>query len=39
MVAKIAENLKKSGIDLKGKLYTVEGVKKAIMDYIGGEKI
>jgi energy-coupling factor transport system ATP-binding protein len=39
MVAKIAENLKKSGINLKGKLYTVEGVKKAIMDYIGGEKI
>lgn len=39
VVAKIASNLRKSGIDLKGKLYTVEGVKEAIMNYIGGNKI
>lgn len=34
-VAKIAANLRKSGFDIGGKLYTVEGVKKAIIDYIG----
>ena len=39
VVAKIASNLRKNGIDLKGKLYTVEGVKEAIMNYIGGNKI
>ena len=38
VVAKIASNLRKNGIDLKGKLYTVEGVKEAIMNYIGGNK-
>ena len=37
VVAKIASNLRKSGIDLKGKLYTVDGVKEAILNYIGGE--
>ena len=39
VVAKIASNLRKNGIDLKGKLYTVDGVKKAIMNYIGGNKV
>jgi energy-coupling factor transport system ATP-binding protein len=37
VVAKIAASLKKSGIDLDGKLYTVEGVKNAILKYIGGD--
>ena len=34
-VSKIALALKKNGIDLRGKLYTVEGVKEAITEYIG----
>ena len=34
IVAKIASKLKKSGIDLQGTLYTVEGVKEAILNYI-----
>ena len=38
VVAKIAASLRKSGIDLKGKLYTVDGVKDALIEYIGGEK-
>lgn len=38
-VSKIASSLKKSGIDLQGKLYTVEGVKEAIIKYIGGRHI
>ena len=38
-VAKIASKIRKSGIDLKGKLYTVEGVKDAIINYLGGKKI
>ena len=38
VVAKIASSLRKSGIDLKGKLYTVDGVKEAIIEYIGGVK-
>ena len=37
-VSKIALSLKKRGIDLKGKLYTVEGVKDAIIEYIGRGK-
>ena len=37
VVAKIASSLKKAGIDLKGKLYTVSGVKEAILNYIGGD--
>jgi len=39
VVAKIAARLRKNGIALDGKLYTVEGVKQAIIDYIGREKI
>ena len=35
VAAKIASNLKREGIDLSGKLYTVEGLKGAIADYIG----
>ncbi len=34
-VSKIAIELKKNGIDLKGKLYTVDGVKDAVLEYIG----
>lgn len=37
VVAKIASKLRKNGIDLKGKLYTVDGVKEAILNYIGGD--
>ena len=37
-VAKIASALRKKGIDLSGCLYTVDGVKKAIIDYIGRSK-
>ena len=38
-VAKIASKLKKAGITLDGKLYTVDGVAEALNKYIGGEKI
>ena len=34
-ISKIALSLRNRGIELKGKLHTVEGVKKAIIDYIG----
>ena len=34
-VARIAAELKRRGIDIDGELYTVDGVKKAIMSYIG----
>lgn len=33
-VARIASELKKQGIDLNGKLYTVDGVKSAIIEYL-----
>ena len=36
-IAHIAEMLKNRGIRLEGELYTVEGVKKAILKLIGGE--
>ena len=36
-VAKIAKRLTDSGINLVGELYTVKGVKNAIIKYIGGE--
>ena len=39
VVAKIAASLRKSGIDLNGKLYTVDGVKEAIIEYIGRKKL
>lgn len=35
MVSRIASALKKCGIELNGELYTVDGVKNAILDYIG----
>jgi energy-coupling factor transport system ATP-binding protein len=34
-VSKIAQRLIDRGVDLKGKLYTVEGVRDAIKEYIG----
>lgn len=34
-VAKIASALRHEGIELEGELYTVEGVKRAIIEYIG----
>ena len=37
VVAKIAASLRKKGIDIKGKLYTVDGVMDAIIQYIGGK--
>ena len=38
VVSKIADKLCKAGIDLKGKFYTVDGVRDAIIDYIGRVK-
>lgn len=35
MVSRIASELRKQGIDLDGELYTVDGVKDAILKYIG----
>ena len=35
VVSKIVSRLKKEGIDLEGKFYTVDGVRDAIIDYIG----
>ena len=37
-IAKISSSLKKHGIELSGCLYTVEGVKNAIIEYIGRMK-
>lgn len=34
MISRVADQLKKRGIDLKGELYTVEGVKNAILQYV-----
>ncbi len=38
-VAKIAAKLRRRGIDLSGCLYTVDGVKSSILEYIGRTKI
>ena len=38
VVAKIASSLRAQGVKLEGKLYTVEGVRDAIIKYIGGDK-
>ena len=38
MISKIADELIKRGIPLKGTLYTVEGVKNAIIEYARGNK-
>ncbi len=37
-VARIASALRKSGIDLRGTLYTVDGVRTAVKEYIGRAK-
>ncbi len=38
LVSRICNNLKKKGIDLFGELYTVEGAKQAIIEYLKGAK-
>jgi energy-coupling factor transport system ATP-binding protein len=38
VISKIAAKLRKEGIDLSGKLYTVDGVLDAITEYVGGMK-
>ena len=38
VVSKIAASLKKQGINLVGELYTVDGVMRAIKEYIGGNE-
>ena len=38
-IAKIAIKLKAAGIPLDGKLYTVDGVKEAVLKIIRGEKV
>ena len=38
VISKIVSRLKASGIDLQGTLYTVDGVKNAILSYMGGEQ-
>lgn len=38
-IAKIASLLRQRGINLDGKLYTVDGVKEAVIKYIGGSNI
>ena len=37
VVARIAASLKKNGVELQGCLYTVEGVRDAIIKYLGGD--
>ena len=39
VIAKIAIRLKESGVKLSGNLYTVDGVKDAIIEYLGGAKL
>ena len=34
MISRVADQLKKRGIDLQGELYTVEGVKEAVLRYL-----
>ena len=38
LISKIADELVRRGIPLKGTLYTTEGVKDAILEYMKGEK-
>lgn len=38
-IAKISSALRKSGISLEGELYTVDGVKEAIIKYIGRDRV
>ena len=37
VISKIAAKLKASGIELEGKLYTIDGVKDAILNFLGGD--
>ena len=39
MVSRIASQLIEKGIRLQGELYTVEGVTRAIKEYVGGEEL
>lgn len=39
VISKIASRLKREGIELEGKLYTVDGVRDAIIKYLGGNEI
>ncbi len=39
LISRICDSLKKRGIELSGELYTVEGVKRAILEYKGGGKV
>ena len=34
MISRVAKELKARGINLNGELYTVEGVKRAILEYV-----
>ena len=36
VISKLAERLKRSGVNLEGRLYTVDGVRDAIIKYLGG---
>ena len=38
VISKIATRLKRSGVNLEGKLYTVDGVKEAIIKLLGGDR-
>ncbi len=38
VISKLAARLRSSGVDLSGKLYTVDGVKNAIIEVIGGKQ-
>ena len=38
VISKIATRLKRAGVKLEGTLYTVDGVKKAIMKLLGGDR-
>ena len=39
LISKVASSLKKRGIDLRGELYTVDGVKDAILNYLKEGKV
>ena len=36
LISRVAEGLRSRGINIQGELYTVDGVKKAIKDYLVG---
>ncbi len=39
MISRVASELKRRGVNLTGQLYTVDGVKKAILEYLKGVKL